>query len=144
MAATTLPLGMQFTLFGGVSKDPFLSTSTRAGASIGMSIFDQILLGAEAEWRHVPLERGSYTAATGVRAFLFEHLQFTAAFHFSTVRGEFSRGILAGLSFSSDVLRTSITSHGSELPPELPGLDQLDDPEQSNTKMKTSEEQTQK
>lgn len=140
MAATALPLGIQFTIFGGAAKDPFYAADARAGASMGIGIFDQTLLGAEAEWRQRPNERGSYTAAAGVRAFLFEHVQISVAFQASRMHGTSANGILAGIAFSSDILSTSSSSHDNELPPELPGLEELDRSDQGGEKTDTPEE----
>lgn len=128
IAGGKLPLGLQMSVFGGTLKEAFLPLSGQAGASIVGSVFQQTLIGAEAFWQNHQAGKARVSVAAGVRVFLFEHLQLSLAYQITDALNASDRRILAGLTFSSDMLRTSVAEDVNELPPELPGLEQLDTP----------------
>ncbi|MBE0644310.1 MAG: hypothetical protein IH600_09545 [Bacteroidetes bacterium] len=129
MAAKSLPIGIGFSMYGGAVKEALLPVSGQIGAALTKSVFDQTLVGIEAEWQPHSGQSPSFSLAAGLRIFLFEHLQVSLGYQrAATPSGTHDRRILAGIAFSSDILSTASTERTNETPPGLPDLEQLDAP----------------
>ncbi len=128
MIARSLPIGMVLSVHGGAGKDPFTPMTLHTGAAVAKSVFEQTLVGIEADWEGSSKKDYRSTLAAGLRMFLFEHLQISIAYQFVNISGAASTLLIGGLAFSSDILSTSGSGHANELPPELPDLDEMDTP----------------
>jgi hypothetical protein len=128
-----LHLGSWVLLAGnaGYTFAPRSTTSELRGpvAGFGISIAPSsfFLLIADAAVQRASNAHPEYRASMGARFFAFDHFQITAAYQINQRDARRYSGIVVGLGFCSQLLRTTHdTVPETDLSPELPSLEDLD------------------
>ena len=97
------------------------------GAGLSFPLRSSLLLITDAAGRILTTGTQELSATAGARYYAFEHVQVNAGLQFNRRDDRHHVGVLFGIGFSSEILRTDVEGdRGAEYFPELPSLDALE------------------
>ena len=105
----------------------FTADYVSLGAGLSLPLQSSLLLITDASARLLSSGLNIVHGTAGARYYLFDHVQVNAGMQFNSYGDGFHVGVMLGVGFSSEILRTSLEGDaGGEDFPELPSLVALD------------------